>query len=343
MNSSQTIQLNIGNALPHGNADESASILALWQEMQAHFRQVDFSASSPGQVDVRQYRIGLDLGALLQLMTQALQGGGSFDDWRQAHVHNANKSLAAALVLEISADTGALEEQEAYEIATLFLQQVVMAANLAHPGSCRLLQTAFAGAGSHRYEAQSFDARLYYGALRNLKDLHWWQRHTLGFEQIWQWLNRVEGSHGHTAIKRLDKVLFTLLKVAEQRDESSSRTALLVVYQLETLLDCRSPLDARHLRKRIRLVLGTLPEAADCIGDLYEVRDGLLLGSRPVLRSPLICHDDIAEFMEQTDRHNNPVELGLALVLVLLRELISRDAQAYIFSESVEFKPCEPD
>lgn len=342
MNTPKSITLTIGNALPHGNTAESADILALWQEMHRSFHKYAFSAAVPGSAGFRNYSISLDAGPLLVLMEQALQGSGSFDSWRQAHVRDAGKSLAASVRLDIGTAVGAPEEQEAFEIATLFLQQLVVAANLALPGACRLLQTTFTGEGGYRYEAPFFDSRLYYGAFRNLRDLDWWQRHNLGFNRIWQWLEQAEGSHGYTAIQDLDKVLFTLLKVAEQRNELSSRTALLVVYQLETLLDCRSPMDARLLRNRIRLVLGSLPEAADCIGELYSVRDGLLLGSRPVLRSPLITHDDIAEFMEQIDQHNNPVELGTALVLVLLRELIHRNAQAYVFSESVDYRLLQP-
>jgi hypothetical protein len=115
-----------------------------------------------------------------------------------------------------------------------------------------------------------------------------------------------------------------------------------VVYQLEMLLDCRSPLDARTLRNRLRLVLGSVPEAADCIGELYEVRDGFLLGSRPVRRQLLMCHDCISGFTEHMDGHDNPIELGTALVLVLLRELISHDAQAFAFTESMEFRSSPP-
>jgi len=343
MKASISIRLSIGNALPHGNAAESAAILALWQDVQGCFSECAFRAACPGRAQAGNYLIRLDATAQLNLMQQALQEAGSFDGWRQAHMSDASKSLASSLQLVLSAAAGSLEEQEAYEIATLFLQQLVLAINLAQPGACRLLHTAFTGENGHRYEAQSFDSKLYYGAFRILRDLGWWQRHNLGFDQIWQWLESVDGSHGNTAIKRLDKVLFTLIKVAEQRSPASSRTALLVLYQLETLLDCRSPLDARHLRKRIHLVLGALPEAGDCINELYAVRDGLLFGNRPVLRSPLIAHDDIAEFMEQVDQCYNAVELGTALTLVLLRELIQRDAQAFLFSERVEFGPAHAD
>lgn len=342
MNKSRTIQLAIDNALPHANAAESASTVALWHDIQQYFQNRAFSAVMPGTSASDTWFITMDASSLLALMEQVLRNADSFNAWRQQHARDANKKLAASLLVEVSGSTQCPEERDAYEVATLFLQQLVVAINLAQPGAIRLLQTTFTGAGGHRYEAQSFDSKLYYGAFRNLSDLHWWQRHKLSFDDVWQWLERTQGSHAYTAIESVDKVLFTALKVAEQRNELSSRTALLVIYQLEMLLDCRSPMDARHLRNRIRLILGELPEAADCITELYAVRDGLLLGSRPVQRPPLVAHDDVAEFMEHIDQHNNAVESGTALVLVLLRELISRNAQAYVFTESLTFRPFQP-
>lgn len=337
MNKIRSIDLAIGNALPPGNAAESASILALWEEVHAYFRNRSFMVSL-GSGATRVYFVTLDTSKLHALMEHALRSAGSFDAARQICVRNANRQLASSLSIDIGSEAHAPDDQEAYEVATVFLQQLVVAINLVQPGGCRLLQTEFRGEGAHRYEAQCFDAKLYYGAFRNLRDLGWWQRHNPGFAKVWQWLEQSEGSHGNTAIKNLDKVLFTMLKVAEQRNETSSRAALLVIYQLEMLLHCRSPLDARHLRSRIRLVLGDIPEAADCIAELYAVRDGLLLGSRPVQRPPLVRHDEGAGAAEQLESHNNAVALGTALVLVLLRELISHDSQAFLFTESVQLQ-----
>ncbi|MDY6982393.1 MAG: hypothetical protein SV422_04845 [Pseudomonadota bacterium] len=342
MTNIRSIHLAIGNALPNGNPAESASILALWQDIQMYFRKRAFTVALPERSTPRTWQITLDAGYLIALMEQALHSAGSFDAWRQKSASRAEKPSAASLLIEIGSEAGAPNELAAYEIATIFLQQLVIAANLVQPGALRILQPAFKSDGGHRYEAQTFDSKVYYGAFRNLRDLGWWQRHNPNFDRVWQWLERIESSHDHVALGSTEKVLFTMLKVAEQRNELSSRAALLVVYQLEMLLDCRSPLDVRHLRNRLRLVLGSVPEAADCIGQLYEVRDGFLLGGRPVQRPPLICHDGVTEFMEHMDLHDNPVELGTALVLVLLRELISHDAQAFAFSESLEFRSVQP-
>lgn len=342
MTNIRSIQLAIGNALPNGNPAESASILALWQDIQMYFRKREFTVAQRERTTPRVWEITLDAGYLIGLMEQALQSAGSFDAWRQKLASKAEKASGASLLIEIGSDAGAPNELEAYDVATIFLQQIVIAVNLVQPGALRMLQPAFKSDGGHRYEAQTFDSKVYYGAFRNLRDLGWWQRHNPNFDRVWQWLEHIESCHNHVALGSTEKVLYTMLKVAEQRNELSSRAALLVVYQLEMLLDCRSPLDARHLRNRLQLVLGSVPEAADCIGELYDVREGFLLGSRPVQRPPLICHDGITEFMEHMDIHDNPVELGTALVLVLLRELISHDAQAFEFAESVEFRASLP-
>ncbi len=336
MNRSRTIHLTIGNALPNGNAAESASVLALWQEINLYFRKRPFTVAAGTRRESRSYVVSLDTAELLIAMETAFSEAGSFEARRQEHANDPGKFVSASMKLEIAVADGVLDEAEAYEVATFFLQQLVIAVNLVQPGACRLLQTSFRGDSGHRYEAQAFDSRLYYGAFRNLRDLGWWRSHNPGFHKVWQWLEHTDGSHGMTAIKDLDKVLFTMIKVAEQRNELGSRTALLVIYQLETLLDCRSPMDARHLRNRIRLILGDMPEAADCINELYVIRDGLLLGSRPVQRPPLVAHDEVAEFLDQVDCYNNPVEMGIAVVLVLLRELISHDAEAFAFTENVE-------
>ena len=44
MNSTQKLQLYIGNALPHGNREQSASIISLWEQLQVFTRNVSFSA-----------------------------------------------------------------------------------------------------------------------------------------------------------------------------------------------------------------------------------------------------------------------------------------------------------
>ena len=334
MASSRSVHLHIGNAVPHGNAVQTGKIINLWKNLQAFFRQQEFVAPGPGRIAAGRYVIQMDASVLISTMEMAVQEAGSFDDYLQAYVLDESRTISGSLIVNVGSPEAALEEHEAYEIATLFLQQLVIAVNLVQPGAIQILNANFTGKGAYLYEAQCFDSRIYYGALRTISDEGSFHFDPLAIDTVWNWLVSTEVSHTHVAIRQINKVLFTMLKVAQQRNEYSARTVLLVLFQLEVLLDCRSRMDASSLRRRAGMVLGNIPEAADCFHELCQVRDGLFLGSQPVLRPDLIAHSSKEKFREQIGQHNTAVELGTALVLVLLRKLITQQAQSYIFTES---------
>jgi len=209
-----------------------------------------------------------------------------------------------------------------------------MAAHIACPGSLQILNARFIGENAHRYETQHFDARMFHGALKISIDNEWPKLQQLTFDKVWSWLEATEVSQTYTAIKSINKVLFTFLKVAEQRHEYSARTALLVMYQIEILLDCRQFNSLEDVRNRTRLVLGNIPESADCLQELHKVRNHLFIANQPVHPPTLICHTNERALREQLGQHNSAVESGTALVLKLLQDLIAHDAYRYNFTES---------
>src|SRR5690606_6488931 len=135
-----------------------------------------------------------------------------------------------------------------------------------------------------RYEAQNFDARIFFGAGRIAGYNNWPLLGSPAPDKVWAWLEACENSQTEIAIKEINRVLFTLLKVAEQRHEYSARTVLLVIYQLELLLDDRHASSPTELRQRLRMILGAIPESADCLAELVEVRNNLFQGNQPVRR-----------------------------------------------------------
>jgi len=151
---------------------------------------------------------------------------------------------------------------------------------------------------------------------------------------VWGWLTKCETSCTDTALNNINKVLFTLLKAAEQRHEYSARTVLLVIYQLEVLLDCRQAGNHELLHARARSVLGAIPEQSNCLRELQDVRNNLFLASQPVHRPPLICNHTADALRGQSGQHNSAVESGTAMVLALLQDLIRHQAQSYTFSEN---------
>lgn len=337
MSTSLTIELDIANALPQANAADSARIVALWREIGSHFRNRGFSAQAHPGGRVKRYNLNLDASALLQTMEDALQQAGSFDRRRADHIGDRNARVAGNLLLGIADRTGELREREVYEVANLFLQQLVLAANLVLPGSFQILAAGYVGPGSHLVEAGVADSVIF-AAARRVLDEHWPGLSAPGFGQVWDWLEAQELGHTHTAIKSINKVLLTQLKVAEQRHEYSARTVLLVLFQLEQLLDCHARNDVALLRKRLRMLLGELPPAVDCLKDLISVRAELLQGYQPVMRPPLLAHDMREELENQLGQHNMTVINAAALVQALLLQLVTRGANDFVFNETVEIR-----
>lgn len=335
MRSSADVRLHIGNAVPLANERDTGLVIALWESIDGFFRERPFVAQSGITGASKPYLISLDASSLVALLKRAHEQSGSLSRYRKARVDDAGIAVDAELLIKVTSDGAALEEEECYQVATVFIQQLLMAAHILHPGSLQILDARFIGEGAHRYEAQSFDARIFNGARRTALENGWpkFQEHSL--ETVWQWLEGCEVSQSHTAIKDINKVLFTLLKVAQQRHEHSSRTALLVMYQLEVLLNCRHVRSSAFVAERSRLILGRIPESADRFSELHEVCNKLFVANRPVHRPPLICHNTANALREDIGQNNSAVEAGTAIVLVLLQDLIAHGAYDYHFTESV--------
>ncbi|TVP58598.1 MAG: hypothetical protein EA349_04395 [Halomonadaceae bacterium] len=335
MAASTTIQLHIGNAIPPADVSNTEQIIALWQQIGSFFRDRSFQAQSGIKGAAKGYTITLDSSALENTMKSARDQSQSFRENSFFYTTDTDKRIDGGLAITVTAKEQKLEELEVFNVATVFLQQLVMLTNIIHPGSFQVLDARFTGDGAHRYEAQQFDARIFHGALRAARSNHWPVLHTPALETVWTWLEKSAVARTDIAIQNINRVLFTLLKVAEQRHEYSARTVLLVTYQLEVLLNCRELRSLEQLRNRAQLVLGMTPEAADCFTELHDVRNSLFLANQPVHRPPMICYNTAAALREQIGQHTTAVESGTAIVLALLQDLIAHNAQSYSFRESL--------
>lgn len=332
---SRTVQLHIGKAIPPAGSKTTERIIALWQQISTFFVERSFQAQSGIKGTAGDYRITLDSNSLLQAMENAKDQSGSFSEHRQAHIDNPESLIDADLAITIARQDHPPEELESYHVATVFLHQLVMAANIVQPGAIQLLDARFTGEGAHRFEAQQYDALIFHGAMRTATSNQWPALGNPGLEAVWSWLDQTGVASAETAIHDINRVLFTLLKVAEQRHEYSARTVLLVIYQLEVLLNCRESQSLECLRNRCQLILGVIPEAADCFNELYDVRQSLFRANQPVHRPPLICQITADALREQIGQHNTAVEAGTAIVLALVQDLIAHSAQRYQFTESL--------
>lgn len=330
MSSKHDISIDIANIIPHGNAQCTEQIIARWQELRQVASDCSFSAPVKGKPVA--CTVSMDVEGAVSVMEAALEAG-SFDAYRLKCATDSSLPVGATLAISIeSADS--LSPIAAFEVATFFLQQVVVAMNIAFPGSIQLLKTSYGGDQSHQVEAPVFDAVVFFGARNALLAHHWPTLPNPSLAAVWAWLDGCEFSGSLTAINSINKVLFTLLKIAEQRQDFSARTVLMVIYQLEVLMDCHNAPGFKLLRNRIRQVLGDIPETADCLKDLYQVRGNLYGGDQPVRRPMLIRHSSGDEMLEQLDQQDNMVELGVLLAIALLQDLVVNQARGYGFTES---------
>jgi hypothetical protein len=335
MTSSVTIQLRVGNAIPPGNEKETDEIIEFWHRANAFFADLPFSAQGQLSGSADSYRVGLDAAELIAALESAREQSGSFSRHQLAHVDDPSTVIAAGLSVSVAAENHATREEEGYQVATVFIQQLIIAVNLLRPGAIQLLDTQFVGEGAHRYEAQNYDARIFYGALKASQENQAPPLKTLSIEEVWGWLESTGSSRTDTAIKSINEVLFTLLKVAENRHEYGARTALLVMYQLEVILDCRHVDSLDDVYHRTALILENFSHADEWLSELQEARNNLFVASVPVHRPPLICHTTENALRRQFGQHHSAVESGTALVLALLHDLVAHGAQRYKFSETV--------
>lgn len=335
MTASITVQLQVGNAIPPGNEQETQEIIEFWDRANAFFVDLSFKTQGKLGATAGSYRISLDAGELMAAMSKARDQSGSFSAHQLAHVDDPAMAITAGLSVTVAAEEHVATEEEGYQVATMFIQQLVIAVNLIKPGAIQLLNTRFAGEGAHKYEAQNYDSRIFYGALKASQEHQWPPLQTFSLERVWAWLDETESSRTDTAITSINKVLFTLLKVAENRHEDSARTALLVMYQLEKLLDCRQINSQADVYHRTALILEHPPHSDEWLSELLGARNNLFMASVPVHRPPLISHTTEHALRQQSGQHHSAVESGTALVLALIHDLIAHGALRYRFQETM--------
>ncbi|MFO7706130.1 MAG: hypothetical protein R6V43_13520 [Halopseudomonas sp.] len=335
MTSSTTIQLQVGNAIPPGNEKETHEIIEFWHRANVFFGNLCFTAQGKLGGAAKSYRISLDAGELITAMDNARDQSGSFSRHQLARVDDPAKVITGGLSVSVSAEDHTTTEEERYQVATIFIQQMVIAVNLVRPGAIQLLETRFAGEGAHKYEPQNYDSSIYYGALKVSQENQWPPLKTLSLEKVWAWLEETESSQTDTAIKSINEVLFTMLKVAQSRHEYSARTALMVMYQLEIMLDCRQVNSLADVYHRTALILENSPHHYEWLAELQGARNGLFTASVPVHRPPLLCHTTEHALRQQSGQHHSAVESGTTLVLALLHDLIAHGAQRYSFAETM--------
>tara|TARA_R110001592_G_scaffold52649_9_gene161388 strand:- start:111228 stop:112238 length:1011 start_codon:yes stop_codon:yes gene_type:complete len=334
MTSEQSFHIHVDNIIPHADKPASQEIFKIWKAAHQFFNEIDYQCVSADGKKLLNVQLKLDLSGPLDMLESAIQRSDSLDSYRQLHAENCDTEISAiiAVKIEASAGTEALNTEDAYYIASTFQQQLFLTLNLAFPGSCKLIGARFVGQNAHLYEAQAFDSKIFYNARMSCHQEAWPALQALDLPTIWNWLNDQGFSRSDTAISNINKVLVNLLKLAQQRHRFGSRSALLASQQFELLLGTG---DEAMLRSRTSLILGDIPESADCFVALFKLRNDLITGNHPVRRPALISHSVNDEGCEQISRHNSTIELASSIMINLVQRLIKSGKNKFQFKETL--------
>jgi hypothetical protein len=333
MTSELSFHIHVDNIIPHADKQGSQEVFSIWKAASHFFNELSYECVSANGLQILSTKIKLDLSGAVEILESALERSGSFDNYRELHSENSDTDVGAILAMTIGLNDkdARLATEDAYYIASTFQQQLFLTMNLAFPGSCKLIGTRFVGHNAHLYEAQSFDSKLFYDARMCSHQQSWPALQKLDLTSVWAWLNMQGFSRSDIAISSINKVLFNMLKLAQQRHRFGSRSALLATKQFQLLLDTQ---DETRLRNRTSLVLGQIPEASDCFVALLQLRRELFEGHHPVRRPALICHSSYEENREQMSSHNTTIELAATMIVALVQQLIKTEKSKFQFKES---------
>lgn len=330
-----TLTLQVGNLIPRGDTEETRTIIDVWTSASAVLHHVPFTVQDPSSGKPLAFTLTFKGDDALARLQQIQRQFGSFNACRQERSRNPEVEISASLILHLQAQTRETSLLGYYHAAAVFFQQLFTAMNLAYPGACHLADTRFVGENAHCFDAQPFDSSAFYNGRASSQEHAWPPLSGLDFSRVWSWLERTGCSESNTAVTPLNKVLIDILKVAQQLNPQSARTALLVANQIELALGTGQDEDLGSARQRASLIFGAPPEAADGFKILFQLRQALFKGAHPVRRPALVYHSVEEETLGLLKSHNSGVERGFAVVLALLQQLIRENAQAYRFSESL--------
>ncbi len=334
MANSQTVTLNIGDVIPNAGDNESSWIISAWEGADKYIKDIQFKVEDPYQAKLVEYRVSLDASDLVKTLKNAQEVSGGFANYLQA-CKNEKNAARGKLVVTLETENGGLEAYSLYHSMTVFFQQLVLAMNIALPGSCQILNASYEGKGAASFEPPQIDSNIFTNGWLSAFDAEWPILKPLKFSDVWSWLDGQHTSETDTALSMVNKVMFCLLELAHQSTAYSASNVLLVSHMLELFGKMENDVNHNLLRERISIILGQPSDKADSFNELYRMKQSLIRSEQPVRRPALVYHDADDEILQQLEMHNSPVEQALAIVLALLQDLVVNKCNSYQFSEQV--------
>ncbi len=332
MAKTESIKLIIDDVIPNAGANESAWIVSAWEGLDKHLKDLPFQVEDPYRVELDRFSVSVDASEIVALLKKAAAKEGGFVSYLQSAI-DEDLPMGAYLSIDITADLENLEKYTLYHAVNVLMHQIMLAMNIALPGSCQFLETWFEGSDAELFDAPEYDSAMFTNGWLSAFDADWPALKPLKFADVWHWLEKQGTSETDTALRATNKVLFGLLELSQQRHMFEARDALLVAHMLEVLVGAEETEQPSMVRDRIVAILGNPSARADSFNELYRLKHAMIRGDLPVRRPALTFHDADEEILQQLEAHNSPIEQALAVLLGLLQDLVINNANGYQFTE----------
>lgn len=332
MAKTESVKVIIDDVIPNAGANESAWIVSVWEGLDKHLTNQPFQVEDPYRAELDKFTVSVDASEVVALLKKAAAKEGGFVSYLQSAIDD-DLPMGAYITIEMSGELETLEKYTFYHAVNVLIQQIMLAMNIAFPGSCQFLETWFEGGDAELFEAPEFDSAMFTNGWLSAFDAEWPTLKPLKFSEVWQWLGKQGTSETDTALRATNKVLFGLLELSQQRQVFEARDALLVAHMLEILVGTEELEQPTLVRDRIIAILGAPTAKADSFNELYRLKHAMVRGDLPVRRPALTYHDADEQILQQLEAHNSPIEQALAVLLGLLQDLVKNSANGYQFSE----------
>lgn len=337
MSSAREVRVTMTSGPAFGNTDPHP-VVALWRDVDRVLgsRAVPWSTRGRKQAAYTVRIHAADTIEYLESVAQledTLARGERDETWVDRQLAAGRHPMRSHITLHVG--SAAASGDAPPQVVGGFLQQLFLAMNLACPGACNLALADLDGADDSDLLALDYSGPVFENAFLQARDAAWPLLAQLPFETAWDWLSEV-GLEGVAVAKDpLHKALFTLLRIAEPREDAST-TMLLVAQALEALLvDSRDNVGS-ILRQRIELIVGAPPNGRRWFSRFYELRSRAAHGSVPLLRPGRLY--DIGEDQEvesHIDEFVRPADEAVAVFLAIVQDLARARARRYRFTQVV--------
>lgn len=322
-----TTSIEVKTVAPTDAEADYDAIISLWHSVNAFFTNYKLQTESgvtKVNIDVNQV-----LKTILNLKPENcekyfknLMSNNNFASQEAFFNHNP---LGAVILIQT--------DDQALDIDR-FLQQLFLAMNISHCGSCNLLDYKITNDGPFTFldNRKTLTASLFDDVITTYRNNSWPKIHRLEFSSVWNWLEKHNLRSIQLAKTPVQKSCAVLINLSSS--ELHYAELLLGITQvLESILLKNGEPKSYNLSIKIEAILGHNSKERNWVRKLYNLRSSIIHGEHDIFwpgEYPLSSDDSEEE--QHLNTINESFALGASTLVSLLQDLIISDKVKYNFT-----------